>query len=44
MTIDAAITRLIGNESAVGDIRTMEAAIEMGIQNITGENIPARKW
>ena len=41
--MDAAITRLIGNESTVGDIRTMEVAIAMGIQKITGENIPARK-
>ena len=35
--------RLIGNEVMDGGMRMMEVAIAMGIQNRTGENIPARK-
>ncbi len=43
-TIATTSPMLIGNEVIDGEMRDMEVAIAMGIQNRIGENIPARKW
>ena len=43
MTIPTASARLMGNDSKDGGMASIDAAIAIGIQKRTGENIPARK-